>query len=386
MNRNLINLIILWILSLVGISFYGGVLSYGIFFVLTMIPLISLLYILIVYFRFRIYQRLDAANLVCGHESEFYFTLQNEGPVGFFGVKVRFYSSFSTINGIDDGVEYELAPNTGIQKMTGLLCRYRGEYEVGIERVVISDHFRLFTISYRNREPLRVNVKPDLVTLNELKSADITLSAPREQMTNPIQPDILVREYVNGDDMRRINWKATASTGKLMVREYIGEERHGVGIILDPRRVNGNMHEYIPTESKVLETVLALAMFFCGRKTPVSVYSMSSALSEDDVAMGQKFEEFYEKMSGFMFRENADTDLMHSMMLQSGTVFCKKTVFMVSHTWDDANKGFAGALWESGIPVIAYIVGGVPNESDDGGASHWMVVRIGTDDDLTEVL
>ena len=74
------------------------------------------------------------------------------------------------------------------------------------------------------------------------------------------------------------------------------------------------------------------------------------------------------------------------MMLQSGTVFSKKTVFMVSHTWDDVNIGFAGALWESGIPVIAYIVGGVPYESDEGGASHWTVVRIGTDADLTEVL
>ncbi|MCR5775769.1 MAG: DUF58 domain-containing protein [Lachnospiraceae bacterium] len=387
MNRNLVIFIILWLLSLAGISFYGGPVSYGLFFFLTVTPLISLIYILIVIIRFRIYQRLDAANLICGRDSDFYFTLQNEGPVGFFGVKVRFYSSFSTISGIDDGVEYELTPGTGIQKHTGLLCKYRGEYEVGIKQVMISDCFRLFTVSYKNREPLRVNVKPDLIMLNELKSAELALSTSREQLTNPTEPDILVREYVTGDDLRKVNWKATASAGKLMIRKTIGEEQQGIGLMIDSKRFSDSNFDYIPVESKMLETVLALTLFFTEKRTPITVYSMSGILSEDAVERGSRFDSFYEKMSAFAFSGSTDTGRMYSEILRQGTIFQKKAVFIVTHEFNEENRLMALELSSVSIPVIVCVVSDDPGSNDpDIRLPGMTLVKISTDSDITEVL
>ena len=46
----------LWLLSLVAISFYGGAVSYGFFFGLTLVPVVSAVYLLAVYLRFKIYQ------------------------------------------------------------------------------------------------------------------------------------------------------------------------------------------------------------------------------------------------------------------------------------------------------------------------------------------
>ena len=40
---------LLWILSLVGISFFGGTISYGFFWAITFIPVISIVYLLFVY-------------------------------------------------------------------------------------------------------------------------------------------------------------------------------------------------------------------------------------------------------------------------------------------------------------------------------------------------
>ncbi len=45
-----------------------------------------------------------------------------------------------------------------------------------------------------------------------------------------------IREYVSGDDMRRINWKATARYDVLFSNEYQGERSGDVVIILDARR------------------------------------------------------------------------------------------------------------------------------------------------------
>ena len=58
MKRNRRILLVLWILSLIGISIRGGQITYGIFFLLTLIPIVSLIYILAVILLFKIYQSL----------------------------------------------------------------------------------------------------------------------------------------------------------------------------------------------------------------------------------------------------------------------------------------------------------------------------------------
>ena len=109
MIRNRIIFAVLWVLSVVGISFFGGPISYGFFTLLTLLPIISLLYLLLVSAFFRIYQEIGGRNLVANQPLPFYFILKNEYFFGFSSVRVYFFSSFSTITDLDDGVEYELS-------------------------------------------------------------------------------------------------------------------------------------------------------------------------------------------------------------------------------------------------------------------------------------
>ena len=69
-------LLVLWLLSLVAISFYGGAVSYGFFFGVTFVPVVAVVYLLCVYFRFKIYQKLESRNVVCGQPVPYYFVLQ----------------------------------------------------------------------------------------------------------------------------------------------------------------------------------------------------------------------------------------------------------------------------------------------------------------------
>ena len=46
-----------------------------------------------------------------------------------------------------------------------------------------------------------------------------------------------INEYVTGDDIRTINWKATAKTGRLMVNQYQDEKSQSVYCIIDTGRV-----------------------------------------------------------------------------------------------------------------------------------------------------
>ena len=74
---------LLWILSLVGISFFGGPISYGFFALMTLIPAVAWLYLFLVFICFRIYQKAGTNTLTVGKPVDFYFTLVNEFPLRF---------------------------------------------------------------------------------------------------------------------------------------------------------------------------------------------------------------------------------------------------------------------------------------------------------------
>lgn len=68
MKRRKMVLFLLWLLSLLAISFYGGAVSYGFFFGISLIPVVSLVYLLMVHERFRIYQEIGYREVLCGQE------------------------------------------------------------------------------------------------------------------------------------------------------------------------------------------------------------------------------------------------------------------------------------------------------------------------------
>ncbi len=386
MRRNRIILFILWIMSLVAISFYGGPVSYGFFIVFTLIPIVSFIYIIFVIAYFRIYQKLDGRNLTAGRTSRFYFTLQNESPVSFAAIRVIFYSSFSAINGLDDQTEYELMPHTGIRKETGLICRYRGEYEVGIKKIIVQDPLRLFSVSYKNREPLRVNVRPDIITLSQLNTDDRIISSSRDARVNMTESDVTAREYVPGDDRKRIHWKATAAMQKLMTRESIGLRQQGIGIIMNPKRISDKEEDYLPIENKMLETVIALVLFYVNQNTPASIW-LGSDPTEEAVSDTRRFDGFYERISAFSFEREAESALYYEAVLQGGSISDKKEIYLVTHMLSDRETSFINELARIGVPVTVYAV--VPEDSkyiQPDKIKGCTIVYVSSDADLSEVI
>lgn len=115
-----------WILSLVGISFYGGAVSYGIFFGITLLPFLSFFYIFCVLLRYKIYQEIVSRNIVCGQSVPYYFVLQNEDRFAFSGIKIYFLSDFSYIEKLPERITYELLPGDKYQYETSFVCKYWG--------------------------------------------------------------------------------------------------------------------------------------------------------------------------------------------------------------------------------------------------------------------
>ncbi len=386
MIRNRVILLVLWLISLLGISFYGGTVSYGFFMILTLIPVVSLVYVFCVIILFKVYQELEGRDITCGKASDFYFTLQNESFFSFCGIRVVFYSSFSSITGLNTDTEYELHPFSGIKKRTVLMCHYMGEYEVGIKKIIVQDFFRLFSLSYNNKEPFRINVKPDIIHLSRLNFGDHMINAIQDSPVNPDETDTLVRDYMPGDDPRFINWKVSGVAGKLMVRKQTGRQQQGVSIIMDSCRYSKRKEDYLPIENKIAETAIALALFFCKDNIPVTAYYMKGSAQKDSIGAGG-FEAFYDRMCSFSFKEEYDPSILYEEVLQGVGIYSSKAVFFVIHKWDTPVIEAVSRLSEGNIPVMIYLV------SDEAAGdllservSRVSMITIPTDAVLTEVM
>ena len=101
MNRKpIIILTILLAIALAGISFYGGSVTYVFLMLVVLVPLSCIIYIGLVLYSIRIYQKSDGRGMTASVPSDFYITLNNEGFFSFSYVRMIFYSSFSTITGL----------------------------------------------------------------------------------------------------------------------------------------------------------------------------------------------------------------------------------------------------------------------------------------------
>lgn len=123
-----------------------------------------------------------------------------------------------------------------------LLARYvldgvpRGRYVLEEARVVMEDPFGLERLDVPLRGGSALLVYPRLVELEGLFS-DSGLGArdgARMLLHRPSGFDIhSVREYEQGDSLRRVHWPSTAKRGQLMIRELEDAPRDEVSVLLD---------------------------------------------------------------------------------------------------------------------------------------------------------
>ena len=115
----------------------------------------------------------------------------------------------------------------------------RGRFELGPLTATVGDPFGLCERTFEVAARTEVLVYPrvhDIMALPELGGDDLDSHAA--ELVG--RPDVggefhLVREYVAGDDLRRVHWKATARRSHLMVRQDESKRRAPVLVLLDVR-------------------------------------------------------------------------------------------------------------------------------------------------------
>jgi uncharacterized protein (DUF58 family) len=121
-----------------------------------------------------------------------------------------------------------------------LRCRRRGSYRVGPLVAITSDPLGLSRRERVIAEPFELLVHPRVEVVNDRPLTRMFEDPPIRPPVSKPWPSGLefygMREYVPGDDLRRVVWRATARTGKVMVREAEQGITDHITLILDTDR------------------------------------------------------------------------------------------------------------------------------------------------------
>jgi len=116
----------------------------------------------------------------------------------------------------------------------------RGRYEVGPLSMRMVDPFGLARISTQAASTESFLVHPRMETLSLPRDAgdrrNVSTSALRQPTGARGEDFYALREYVQGDDMRKVHWPSTARRGKIMIRQEETPWHTRATVILDDRK------------------------------------------------------------------------------------------------------------------------------------------------------
>lgn len=184
--------------------------------------LLSFFYALVLKANIKVERNTNSLKLACKEKSDITITIKNYSQLTahilyFFDSVPYFYIYNDGNKGLT-----ALRPHE-IKKVTYTVSsQERGLFHAGPVRIRTSDPLGLFLIDTEIPCPLEITVRPARIKL-------ITETIPgfpqgNLKINNPIYEDITMRrslrEYKNGDEQKRINWRASARFDSLFTNQY----------------------------------------------------------------------------------------------------------------------------------------------------------------------
>nr|AIE96957.1 hypothetical conserved protein (some members containing a von Willebrand factor type A (vWA) domain) [uncultured marine thaumarchaeote AD1000_88_E07] len=170
------------------------------------------------------------------------FIVKNKGlGIGF----VEIYDQLPPQARITKGSNYTLLYMRPWQEVSfeySLKLPLRGHYHLGPVKMRVKDAFDLFYNEKIEESIHSFSVFPEIEVLEE----QIIKSRAPKLLSGAMPLNVIgagtefysLREFVPGDSLRSVNWKALAKKGKMMVNETVREDVMDVILLLDAREVS----------------------------------------------------------------------------------------------------------------------------------------------------
>lgn len=161
----------------------------------------------------------------------------------------------------------------------------RGEYSFGKVNVFASSPLQLATRKYELAEEKTLKCYPSFLRLQEFdfKGLSNKTTAYGTKKMRRIGHSLefeQIKEYISGDDIRTLNWKATAKRNQLMVNQYVEEKSQSVYCIIDKGRAMQLVFDGLTLLDYAVNSTLAISNVILKKQDRAGVLSFSKKLED----------------------------------------------------------------------------------------------------------
>lgn len=309
LKTNRILYIALFLLSLSFVDFYGGKVPYMLFSVVVFLPLVSIAYTFIIYFRFKYTQDTDKKFVMKGDKVNFFFRIHNEDFIFYPYIKITFCGADTIFAKQFQTQCLSILPFGQKTFSFELECKYRGNYAIGINSVEIEDFLGVFKLNYKVFEPKFINVYPRIIILDRFYLMNNFLSESRYSLNN-IYEDMSsisdLRKYSPGDSMKKIHWKLSAKLNEIMVKKFQSTSETSAILIVDLKNNTLSVEENTILEDKVIEALVSIVYFCLSHWIPINLVYYKETLIDIEAKGPLDFDEIYKILSKITFSEKVE--------------------------------------------------------------------------------
>lgn len=286
--------------SLTLASLRSGPIVYAMLFLSILLPILSAAYALYVYYRMRIVQLIANRFAVKNEPVDYTCRLANETASSFTAIRLVPLDDLSEITDFDSGRVFSLASGEIEEVNSTVVCRRRGVYPIGVEKILVTDILGIITFSFPPPVEFIATVYPRVLHLDSFGLFDLEGSRTRHmRSSSETEPADTVRDYERGDDPRMIHWKASARSGSLKVRQLGDIERPSLTVAVDTVKYTDGKAA-ISREDNLLEALLAMCDYCAVHSIPVDVYTQGRSFF---IRSYKDFRELYDWSCHVVFSE-----------------------------------------------------------------------------------
>ncbi|MET3128470.1 uncharacterized protein (DUF58 family) [Arcicella rosea] len=217
----------------------------------------------------------------------------DENPISIF---IENHYSFSILLEIIDEIPFQfqkrdLLFHTSLKSTEQQIIEYqlrptkRGEYSFGSVNVYVKSPIRLLQRRFQFSQDKMVAVYPSFLQMRAYELMAISnrlteLGIKKIRRIGQSQEFEQIRQYVQGDDVRSINWKATARRNDLMVNAYQEEKSQNVYCLIDKGRVMQMPFDGLSLLDYAINATLILSNIAINKQDKAGVITFSDRIGQ----------------------------------------------------------------------------------------------------------
>jgi len=186
-----------------------------------------------------------------------------------FQFQVRDFKILKTINAAaQKEISYELRPTE------------RGEYTFGALNIYVSSPLKLISRRFTFDKNQMVPTYPSYIQLRKYDLIAFSnnlfqYGIKKIRRIGHTMEFEQIKEYVQGDDLRTLNWKATAKKNSLMVNQFQDEKSQSVYMAIDKGRVMQMPFDSLSLLDYAINSALVLSNVILKRQDKAGLFSFS---------------------------------------------------------------------------------------------------------------